>query len=178
MIFFCHTGISQNTYTNCDLGFQISKPNERWDFDTDLNAVKIIRTGQPPEEYFLGGVYVATTEYDHVLVAVFNDARLKRQSLNEWVDDLEKIAQYYNATTIKKEVALDEDWAIYAAKFSDMDGLGYSEQIIKIKNKKAYLIQSMGLDLNLRTEKQDKEFDYIFDSFKTFQTFPQILFGS
>ncbi len=132
----------------------------------DLANVKLIRTNEPVDKYFLGGIYVGTTNQDHVLVAVYDDDRLNEQPLDAWLDEFEKIAISYDAVTVNKESSLDKDWGIYEAEFEDKDGKGYGTQIIIIKNEKVYLIQSMGLHSDIMQTDQKENFRFIIDSFE------------
>jgi len=163
----------------CDLGFQISSPNDRWYFDTDLAQIKEDRSGTPPEKYYLGGIYLATTDLDHVLIAVFDDDRLKEQSIEEWINNFKVIAEKkYNATTIKHEISTDGDWGIYSGEFFDEDGRGYIEQILEIENGKVYFRQKAGLHPEIMLEEQKKDFEFILNSYSKFQTIYQIIFLS
>ncbi|MCH7648037.1 MAG: hypothetical protein IIA83_05475 [Thaumarchaeota archaeon] len=162
--------IDDRTFCSPTLGFEISRPNNpKWDFDTDLANVKLVRSKELPDKYFLGGIYIGTTNFDHVLVAVFDDAKLKEYPLDKWLNQFEEVAvSRYNAITVNKESSLDKDWGIYEAEFEDIDGLGYGTQIIIIKNEKAYLIQSMGLHPEIMPKDQKEDFHYILNSFKLF----------
>lgn len=177
LLLFCVTGEFELTYTNCELGFQVSKPNQHWDFDTNIAKIKIERTEVPPDDYFLGGVYLATTDRDHVLVAVFDDKKLEVLPLQEWLDAFENVAvNKYDSTTLKKEISTDGDWGVYRGEFFDINGRGLGEQILQVKNGKVYLIKSMGLHPDVIPIEQKEDFIKIFNSFKTFKTLYKIIF--
>ena len=170
-------GIFGNTYYNEDLDFKISRPNEKWYFNEKVNELKTERTGTPLDPFFLGGIDVATPakrdfSFLHdigVTVVVYDDDRLKIDSIEEHVEQLAKIGiNRYDGILTQNYTSPNKDWAILSFEFLQPEALYVADQIIEIRDDKLYVIQYVGPHPDYLSEEFNDEIRFVFNSIEIF----------
>ncbi len=86
-------GVQDETYVNCPLEFQISRPSPDWSFNDIKNQLELSRSSD-----FLGGITVQSPYYDNVRVIVFKNNLVSIQEFRQ--NEIQAIKSKYNITSM------------------------------------------------------------------------------
>ena len=159
--------VPQNLYRNEELGFQISKPSNKW-------AINSIFTGNSDEENvkwrekgLLDGIYVEQNNDKRFMVAIFDVKQKDTFQLNDYINDQIQQLQYNDDITIPfRHVSELNDWAIFAIQENSVDSSYYGEQLLYFKDGRLYMLLYTGPSPQTLDPIKKSEFHFIMDSFE------------
>jgi len=140
----CMTGEVGLNYKNCELGFEISRPNVNWIFVEELpdwmNAKGFSSINDP---YFLGGVIVTTSERGNVLVVVFDDSDPTKKELVDFKNtQLQRMEEILEEFEVKSDNYIDQNSLWYELVGILNSEPFYVKQHLEKHGDKIYLIQN------------------------------------
>lgn len=159
---------NQLTYVDNSLGFEISRPNDNWQFDANIEDVLDSQTIS--NKKFLGGMYVKNGNEKPFFVGVFDLTQFDNFVLDDYVM-LQKntISQKFDSKIIVDDISSDSRWSIFGAEIILQNKTRvYGEQILKIHDNKMYMLQYSGLPPYLTLPQTKDEIRQVMDSFKPF----------
>lgn len=156
------------TYVDNSLGFQISRPNEKWEFDSNIDDVLDSQTIS--NKKFLGGMYVKNSNEKSFFVAVFNLTQFDSFALDDYVmSQKTAISQKFDSKITIDDISSDGKWSIFGAEITLQNKTrAYGEQILEIHGNKLYMLQYSGAPPYLTLSQTKDEIRQVMDSFKPF----------
>jgi len=155
------------TYVDNALGFEISRPNEKWNFETNIDDV--LNSEAITNKNFVGGLYVTRNNEKPFFVGVFDITQYDNFSLADYVKKQINAMTSANTKIIVNKVSQTNNWSIFGAKITleNTDTI-YGEQILEIHNNKLYMLQYSGMPPDLVDVQTKEEIRKIIDSFMPF----------
>lgn len=159
---------NQLTYVDNSLGFQISRPNDNWQFDTNIEDV--LESQTISNKKFLGGMYVKKNNEKLFFVAVFDLTQFDNFVLDDYViSQKNAISQKFDSKIMADDISTDDKWSIFGAEITLQNKTRvYGEQILEIHDNKLYMLQYSGLPPYLTLPQTKDEIKQVMDSFKPF----------
>ena len=153
------------TYVDNSLGFQISKPNEKWEFDTNIDD--ILSSQSESDKKFLGGMYVKKNNEKSIFIGVFDLTQFKNFDLDAYVQSQKDMIAKFDSSVMVDEMSPQNNWSIFGAEITLQNKTRtYGEQILEIHNDKLYMLQYSGAPPYLVLSQTRAEIRDIMDSFR------------
>lgn len=152
-------------YVDDFLGFQISKPNQQWEFDSNIDD--ILGSQIVSSKKFLGGMYVKKIDEKAIFIAVFDLAQFDNFDLDAYVQSQKDAIAKFDSNIIIDEISPQNNWSIFGAEITLQNKTRtYGEQILEIHNNKLYMLQYSGDPPYLMLSQTRDEIRDIMDSFR------------
>lgn len=158
----------QLTYVDTSLGFQISRPNDRWQIDSNIDDV--LDSQAVSNKKFLGGMYMKNGNERPFFIAVFDLTQFKDFVLADYVmSQKNSISQRFDSKLIVDDISPDGKWAIFGTEITLQNKTKvYGEQILEVHDDKIYMLQYSGTPPYLTLPQTKDDIRQIMDSFKPF----------
>lgn len=125
--------VQDETYINCPLGFQISRPSPDWSFNDVENQLKLSENSD-----LLGGIVVQSPYYDNVRVLVFKNNLNTIQEFRQ--NEIQAIQSKYNITSMWTLPTLNEPDLIQLFAKNKNSTIFLKERV-ETQNGKIFVIQ-------------------------------------
>ncbi|MGI0010042.1 MAG: hypothetical protein ACREAE_01420 [Nitrosopumilaceae archaeon] len=156
------------TYVDNVLGFEISRPNLKWNFDTNIDDV--LGSAAISNKKFVGGLYLSKNNEKTFFVGVFDITQYDKFNLADYVKtQINTMTDSRDTKIIVNKVSPTNNWSIFGAKITLENKTSiYGEQILEIHNDKLYMLQYVGMPPDLVDIQTKEDIRKIIDSFKPF----------
>lgn len=155
------------TYVDNSLGFEISRPNEKWEFDTNIEDV--LNSQSKSDKKFLGGMYVKKNDEKPIFIGVFDLTQFKNFDLDAYVQSQKDTIDKFESDITINEISPQNNWSVFGAEITLKNKTRtYGEQIMEIHNDKIYMLQYSGDPPYLMLSQTREEIRSIMDSFIPF----------
>ena len=137
----CESGERGMIYVDCELGFEVTRPDTTWEFiENILGDAKSRGINMVTSDYYLGGVLIGSNTRAGVLIVVYDGNDPTRKDLRQYVESLEKsFAESYHMVAVHPSiVSADDDSARFLARVIDGDRIFHYEEKTELHNDKFY----------------------------------------
>ena len=155
------------TYVDNSLGFEISRPNEKWEFDTNIDDM--LDSQSSSNKKFLGGMYVKNDNGKPIFIGVFDLTQFENFDLDAYIQSQKDVIDKFDSNITINEISPQNNWSVFGAEITLKNKTRtYGEQILEIHNDKLYMLQYSGDPPYLMLSQTRDEIRDIMDSFIPF----------
>jgi hypothetical protein len=152
-------------FTNRDLGFQVLRPNNKWDAHSILEVFSPEKLEYLKSKGLIHGFYLEENHEKQFLITVF-DIPEKNFELDSYIDS--QISQMEIQTNVNvpiKQISVSNEWAIFAME-TPTEKWNYGEQVLLLKENRLYMLQYTGQNPGQVGYETKSEYLSVIDSFE------------
>jgi hypothetical protein len=155
------------TYHDYDLSYKVSRPNDSWQFDRNIDEVLKESGKKLYANGFLGGIHITKNNDKVFLITVFDLSSTKNFQLDNFVSTQLEQLEGSDVKVSVKFISNDQRWALVGMEINNVNQSIYGEQLLHYHDGTLYILNYVGNSPKDMENTKKEEIRKIIDSFES-----------